>query len=138
MTLTEGMEWEAQNHPAGVEIIRQDKSCGILYVLTSGRVEVLRDGCQLCVIDEPGALFGELSLLLAASASATVRTLSPCSFRAIKDPAQFEARLRSDPEATLVVLRTLAHRLALLDSRYAQLKGVQPENREVGEPAGGG
>lgn len=104
---------------AGCEILRQGEKRGQVYVLLRGSVEVVKNDARICVVSEPGAILGELSILLNIYHTATVRTLEPSSFHLIENAAQF---LSENPVATLHVARLLARRLALLDSYFSELK----------------
>jgi CRP-like cAMP-binding protein len=108
--------------PAEVEILKQGERCGRLYILVNGAVEVIKNGQQIAVISDKGAIFGELSLLLGGYQNATVRTLVPSQFQVIEEADKFLANLRHNPEAAVILARMLARRLALLDSQYSDLK----------------
>ncbi len=100
--------------PAGADIITEGQPSVPLMVLVSGSVEVTREGVRISHIDQPGALFGEVSALLEAPASASVRTLEECVFRVCDDARTF---LQEHPELATVIATTLARRLDLL-TRY--------------------
>jgi CRP/FNR family cyclic AMP-dependent transcriptional regulator len=59
-------------------------------------------------IDTPGAVFGEMSVVLGRPATATVRASSDLEVHVITEP---EAFLIEQPGAALAVLRTTASRL---------------------------
>lgn len=94
--------------PGGVELLTEGITSGKLYVLADGAVEVLRGDTLVALITEPGAIFGEMSVLLNQPHTATVRTAEPSTVYAFEDA---EAFLRGDPETALVVARLLAQRL---------------------------
>lgn len=98
----------------GVDVIKEGEHQETLLVLVAGTVVVSRDAVQVSVIDQPGALFGDLSVLLRAPATATVRTVNSCTFRVSDDPQGF---LRARPEVALAVATMLARRLDAL-TRY--------------------
>ena len=52
--------------PAGTTILSERERAGVLYVLIEGEVAVLKGDYQLHTIANPGAVFGELSVLLDA------------------------------------------------------------------------
>jgi CRP/FNR family cyclic AMP-dependent transcriptional regulator len=95
-------------------VIREGLPLEALYVLESGTVLVTRDGVEVSTIGQPGALFGEVSMLLRSPATATVRTATPCTFRVVSDPHKF---LADHPRVTLGVATLLARRLDAL-TRY--------------------
>jgi CRP-like cAMP-binding protein len=92
----------------GADVIVEGETQSRLLVLVTGAVEVRRDEVSVAVIDEPGAIFGELAALLQSPATATVRASGSCTFRISDDPQQF---LHSRPEVALAVAQMLARRL---------------------------
>lgn len=105
--------------PAGAVLLSEGETTGHLYVLKSGTVEVLRGDTQVAVIEDPGAVFGEMSVLLNRPHTATVRALSPMSCYAFDDADRF---LRSNPEIALFIGRLLAGRLNAATTYLADLK----------------
>lgn len=108
-----------QELPPGTVLLPEGKTSGHLYVLKSGAVEVLRGDTQVAVIEEPGAVFGEMSVLLKRPHTATVRALTPITVYAFDDAERF---LRSNPEIALLVGRLLAGRLNAATTYLADLK----------------
>ena len=53
---------------------------GRLLFLKEGAVAVIRQGTQIAIVDEPGAVFGEISALLDRPHTADVRALKPSQF----------------------------------------------------------
>src|SRR5215475_4395789 len=53
---------------------------GQLLFLKEGVVAVVRQGTQIALVDEPGAVFGEISALLDRPHTADVRALKPSQF----------------------------------------------------------
>ena len=53
---------------------------GRLLFLKEGAVAVIRQGTQIAIVDEPGAVFGEISALLDQPHTADVRALKPSQF----------------------------------------------------------
>jgi CRP/FNR family cyclic AMP-dependent transcriptional regulator len=79
-----------------------------MYVLASGSVTIERDGVVFSRIGAPGAIFGEMSVVLGTPATATARAASTVDCHVIEDP---EAFLTERPGAALAVLRVTASRL---------------------------
>lgn len=98
----------------GSAVLIEGASTDRLLVLKAGRVEVSRDGVTVSVIDEPGAIFGEVSALLRAPASATATARGECVFAVCDDPRAF---LSSHPDVALAIAEVLAQRLDRL-TRY--------------------
>ena len=53
---------------------------GRLLFLKEGAVAIMRRGTQIAIVDEPGAMFGEISALSDRPHTAEVRTLIPSQF----------------------------------------------------------
>jgi CRP/FNR family transcriptional regulator, cyclic AMP receptor protein len=94
--------------PVGDVLIEFGASMSRMYVLASGAVTIERDGVPFARIDTPGAVFGEMSVVLGRPATATVRASSDVEVHVITEP---EAFLTERPGAALAVLRMTASRL---------------------------
>ena len=113
-------------YQAGETVIAAASTSGRLLILRTGAVAVLRDGVEIATVREPGAVFGELSVLLDQPHSADVRALEVSQFH-VADAATL---LRVDPIALLYVATVLARRLddanqALIELRR-QLEAGRP------------
>lgn len=104
---------------AGEVLLRQGEPPGGLFVLLDGGVEILRDDVRVARATEPGAVFGEMSVLLERACTATVRTLAPSTFACVAEPLEF---LRRTPVASLHVARLLADRLDGLNRYLVDVK----------------
>jgi CRP/FNR family transcriptional regulator, cyclic AMP receptor protein len=105
--------------PTGTRVINENETPGQLLILVSGSVEITRDDVSIAYIDQPGALFGELSFLMGAPATATVRAAEPSVFRVSDDPAAF---LRSRPDVAIAVATMLSRRVDALTRYLVDLK----------------
>ena len=94
--------------PAGEAILREGDRSGRIYVLIEGSVEIIKGDVQINTVSDPGAIFGEMSVLLDAPHMATVRTLVPSRFYTAEDAKKF---LDSNPALALEISRLLARRL---------------------------
>jgi CRP-like cAMP-binding protein len=92
---------------------------GRMFVLASGSVTVERDGVAFARIDAPGAIFGEMSVVLGQPATATVRAATALTVHVVDDP---EAFLVERPGAALQVLRMTASRLDGLTQYLVDVK----------------
>jgi CRP-like cAMP-binding protein len=92
---------------------------GVLYVLLSGSVEVVKGEVQITTVAEPGAFLGEMSVLLGTPHTATVRALEPSSFHVVDDPLGF---LQAHPAGAFELARLLARRLHFVNSYLVDLK----------------
>ena len=105
--------------PAETTILAEGQRAGVLYVLVEGEVAILKGDYQLHTIANPGAVFGELSVLLDAPHTATVKTTLPSRFHVIENPREF---LSSAPEVALAIASLLAQRLNLMTTYLVDLK----------------
>src|SRR3982074_142935 len=78
--------------PAGTLVIHEGGTTGHLYVLMEGRLEVLKGDTVVAVIAEPGAVLGEMSVLL------------------------------DQPHLALLIARLLAQRLNVANTYLADIK----------------
>lgn len=104
--------------PAGGLIVREGGETGHLYVLIEGRLEVLRGDAIVAVLAEPGAVVGEMSVLLDQPHTATVRAVSDSVVYEFNDAATF---LRDRPEAALLIAQLLAQRLNVATTYLADI-----------------
>lgn len=104
---------------AGTVLISEGGEERRLFVLAEGQVEVLRKDTQVSYIDEPGSLFGEMSVLLDMPYSATVKALSTVKAYVIDNPLEF---LGSQAEIALSLASLLARRLYYTTSYLVDLQ----------------
>jgi CRP/FNR family cyclic AMP-dependent transcriptional regulator len=98
-----------ERHAAGDVLIAEGPATGRMFILSSGAIEILRDGTTVAAIDEPGAIFGEMSALLGGGHSATVRAATDAVVYRIEDAQAF---LKQKPEIGFHVAVILARRLS--------------------------
>ncbi len=84
-----------------------------LYVLESGEVEVIRHGIVVATISDVGAIIGEMSVLLDAPHSATVRAKTTVMAHVVENARE---ALKKRPELTYKVAQILARRLGATTS----------------------
>ncbi len=100
-------------------LIRQGESTGHLYVLIDGRLDVFKGDTVVATVAEPGAILGEMSVLLDQPHTATVRAAADTKIYQIDDAALF---LREQPEVALLVATQLAQRLNAATTYLADIK----------------
>jgi len=105
--------------PAGSPVIHEGGTTGHLYVLIEGRLEVLKGDTIVAVITEPGAVLGEMSVLLDQPHTATVRAAADSTIYEFSDGASC---LREQPVLALLIARLLAQRLNVANTYLADLK----------------
>ena len=80
-------------------ILHEGGRTGHLYVLIEGRLEVVKGDTVVATITEPGAMLGEMSVLLDKPHTATVRAAADSTIYEIDDAASF---LRKQPAVALL------------------------------------
>ncbi len=108
-----------RSFPSGTVIIPEGMRQGSLYVLKQGSVEILKQEVELTCVSSPGAVFGEISVLMKTPHTATVRTLEESSFFVADDA---EALLEARPELYRHIASLLASRLTSVSSYLVDLK----------------
>lgn len=103
--------------PAGHVLVPQGGKLGKLFVLRQGEVEIERDGAFISSTSTPGAIFGEMSLLLDIPHSATVRAVTDIEVFVIDDALRV---LEANPGWTLQIARLLAQRVNATTALLAQ------------------
>jgi CRP/FNR family cyclic AMP-dependent transcriptional regulator len=103
----------------GDVLIAEGDAGGELYVLELGSLVVERDGIQIATIDEPGALIGEMSVLLGVDHSATVRAEMSSTVRVIDDAIPF---LERNPLMALHVATLACERLDRTSALLVELR----------------
>lgn len=102
----------------GDVVIREGRATGGIWVLVSGALRVRKGDITVNSISHPGALIGEMSVLLGVDPSATVEATKPSTLRHAADG---NALLASDPAITKLVAIGLAERLSFVTSYLADL-----------------
>jgi CRP/FNR family cyclic AMP-dependent transcriptional regulator len=103
----------------GDVLLRQGTSTNRLLFLIEGAVEILRDGASLARVDEPGAVLGDMAVILGRPHSADVRAATPSRCYVIEDAA---ALLTSEPELALYVMTVLARRLDAVNGHLIEAR----------------
>ena len=103
--------FEVISLPAAKVLFYEDDHSKDVYVLMQGKLEVLKSGRRMAVISTEGALIGEMSYLLDARRSATIRALD--SSRLVKiSEKDFKQILSECPDLSLHIATDLARRLS--------------------------
>jgi CRP/FNR family transcriptional regulator, cyclic AMP receptor protein len=119
------------SYQVGETVIADGSRTGRLLILKKGNVAIVKEGHEIARVAEPGAVFGELSVLLDQPHAADVRTLEPSVFHV----ADATTLLTQNPIAVLYVATTLARRLnganrALVELKHQLLAG-EPQSAIV-------
>ena len=107
----------------GEQIIRQGDSGESMYVVQSGRVEVVQHGKdgseQHLAYLEAGDFFGEMSVFEKEVRSATVRSAGEARVLQI-DRKTLLRRIREDPLLAVNLLKTMSRRIRYLNAEIAR------------------
>jgi CRP/FNR family cyclic AMP-dependent transcriptional regulator len=107
-----------RNVSAGTFVLHEGRTTGHLFVLIEGRLEVVKGDTVVASITEPGAVVGEMSVLLDQPHTATVRAASDSTIYEFSDAASF---LREQPAMALLIARLLAQRLNVATTYLADI-----------------
>jgi CRP-like cAMP-binding protein len=113
-------------YQAGETVLVDGSRTGRLLILKKGAVAIVKEYTEIARVTEPGAVFGELSVLLDQPHTAEVCALERSQFH-VADAAGLLAR---DPMAILYVATVLARRLDGANHALIQLK----HQLEAGQP----
>jgi CRP/FNR family transcriptional regulator, cyclic AMP receptor protein len=102
----------------GETVIADGSRTGRLLILRKGTVAIVKEDTEIAKVAEPGAVFGELSVLLDQPHTADVRALENSQFHV----ADATTLLAQNPVAVLYVATVLAHRLDGANRALIQLK----------------
>jgi CRP-like cAMP-binding protein len=103
---------------AGETVIAGGSKTGRLLILRKGTVAILKDETEIARVAEPGAVFGELSILLNQPHTADVCAVESSQFH-VADATELLAK---NPIAVLYVATVLAQRLVGANHALIQLK----------------
>ena len=113
---------------AGQTVLAAGSKTGQLFILRQGVVEVVRDGLQIAMVSEPGAVFGELSIILDKPHTADVRALERSEFHV----AKASSLLTENVAALAYVSAVLASRLDAANDVIVEIKGELEAGKQPG------
>lgn len=103
----------------GETVIMAGTTSSKLFFLKSGELAVLRDGVAITRVREPGAVFGEMSLLLDGPHMADVAAVAPSVCHVVEAGPSF---LVANPEMAAYLAAVLAHRLDAVNRYLVDVK----------------
>ena len=109
---------QEESFDAGQIIVTQGMPGQAFYLVTSGRVEIVRDGRSLGAFGV-GDFFGEMSLLDNAPRSATIRAIEPTTCIMLSS-WDFKSLLEKNPSIAVRLLEVLSRRLRVADERLSR------------------
>lgn len=110
----------------GELIVREGDDGDCMYVIQSGRVEILLErpeGTTRLAILETGDVFGEMALFTQEPRSATVRAFDQARVLTV-DKRGFLKRMHQDPSLAFYILKKMSQRIKNLDKEIAHLKSL--------------
>ena len=115
----EDLDLPEEKFDAGEIILKEGVQSSKIYVLQTGKVRVLSENEELCVVDVKGAVFGDVSVLLDKETSARVEVIENSTFLVIEDAANF---LKTQPELIFGIAQILASRLVHMNHVFVDMK----------------
>lgn len=106
----------------GEEIVRQGEPGDSMFVVQSGRVEVVGsgdDGPVVLATLGPGEFFGEMAIFERQTRSATVRAAGEARVLTV-DRRTLMRRIQRDPTLAFNLLRIMSRRIRALDAEIAR------------------
>ncbi len=100
-------------------LVDEGGQAGSIWLLVKGEMQVLKGDVEVTLISDPGAMIGEMSALLDAPYSATVRAVVDSRLRHVADGRGW---LASDPKISALIAVELAQRLRLATTYLADLR----------------
>ena len=105
---------------SGDVVLSEGSDTHRLLFLNRGAVDVVKDEIQLTRVSEPGAVFGDMSVLLGLPHTADVLAVEPSSFYIVDHAEGF---LRNEPLVALYVATVLAGRLDEVNRQLIEVWG---------------
>ncbi len=112
---------------AGSVLLEEGDRAGIVYILKEGNIEVKKKNVQITTVSKPGALFGEMSVLLDIPHTATVKTLNDATLFTMENANEF---LKNHKEITYHLAAMLAERLQIATNYLIDLKEEFEDNSD--------
>jgi CRP/FNR family transcriptional regulator, cyclic AMP receptor protein len=119
-------DMEIVSFAAGQIMMPEGGKTGCLYFLITGGVEVTKGETPITVIREPGAILGEVSILLDQPHTASIEAIEETRCYVTREGKDFLAR---HPQILMAVAETLAMRLKRMMGYLTDLK-AQYEDRK--------
>lgn len=91
----------------------------LIYVLIEGGVDIYKGDILVSSQSDPGAIYGELAVLLNVPHTATVKAATDCRTYRVEEANEF---LRSHPDLSFQLASLLARKLNSITSYLADLK----------------
>ena len=117
---------EPREFSSGEVLITEGNKSGVIYVLLEGKVEITKGKHLINTVTEPGATFGEMSVLLDIPHMATVKTVGPSQLYVLESSDS----LLSSEDLTGLIAKILAKRLNNITNYVLELKERSTDSEE--------
>ena len=104
---------------AGEYLLKESEKTDSIYFLLEGSVKVTKDGYDVAVVSDKGAVFGEMSILLDNDHSASVQCVEDSKFYHIAHPRKY---LEDHPRVIWHIAQILGLRLFNLNQYLVDVK----------------
>jgi CRP/FNR family transcriptional regulator, cyclic AMP receptor protein len=101
-------ELDLVEYPKGEVLLEEGDQANRILILSEGAIEVYRHEITITVATEPGAIFGEMSVLLGIPHTASVRTAAPSKLYIVDEAYK---HVHENPTFLFPIARLLARRL---------------------------
>ena len=105
---------------AGETLLVQGEGTNSVYFLFEGTVKIIKDDCEIAVISDKGAVFGEMAIMLEREHSASVQCIKDSKFFQIEHPRHY---LEKHPKVIWHIAEILCLRLFNLNKYLVDVKG---------------
>jgi CRP/FNR family transcriptional regulator, cyclic AMP receptor protein len=109
-----GVGATSHSFDAGEKVFKQDDPASHLYVVRTGRIQIVTYGTVLENVG-PGGVFGEMALIDEAPRSAAAIAMEPTEVVELSR-AQFLALVQETPEFALHIMAILANRIRKMNA----------------------
>ena len=107
--------------PANHTLFSEGENSREMYILMSGKVEIVKNEKRIAIVEGQGSYLGELSTLLGVPRTATIITMSQCQFLVV-DGDRVNDFFDASPVLGLKLAKILADRLAKMNIGYLKLE----------------
>ena len=105
---------------AGETLLVQGEATDSVFFMLEGTVKIIKDNCEIAIISDEGAVFGEMAIMLEKEHSASVQCIKDSKFFQIERPRQY---LEERPEVIWHIAQILCLRLFNLSNYLVDVKG---------------
>ena len=118
---------------AGEKLLTQWEKTDSIYFLLKGAVKVTKDGYEVAVVSDKGAVFGEMAILLDSEHSASVQCIENSKFYHIEHPRKY---LEDHPQVIWHITQILGLRLFNLNQYLVDVKSQFVDSRILNKTPG--